>query len=111
MSKPEDNGRTAEAAAFDRLEAAVGRMVEALQDAQRRIDEAEGRVEEVEARNSEMASGSDESDESSSDNDSPINDEADGCGCAATQGGSAPASLAFLVGLLGLGRLRRRSAA
>lgn len=54
MSKPEDNGGTLEAAAFDRLESAVVRLVHELQDAQRRIDEAEGRVEEVEARNSEM---------------------------------------------------------
>lgn len=54
MSKPEDNGGTLEAAAFDRLESAVVRLVGELQDAQRRIDEAEGRVEEVEARNSEM---------------------------------------------------------
>ena len=55
MSKPEDNGSAREAAAFERLEVAVGRLVEALEQAQERVDEAEARIEEVEARNSEMA--------------------------------------------------------
>ncbi|MGB1657277.1 MAG: hypothetical protein ACPHO4_07975 [Longimicrobiales bacterium] len=55
MSKPGDNGGAAHAAAFDRLEEVVDRLVQALQAAQERVAEAEVRVEEVEARNSEMS--------------------------------------------------------
>ena len=55
MSKPEGNGEAADAAAFDRLEGAVNRLVTALRTAHERVAEAEVRVEEVEARNSEMA--------------------------------------------------------
>lgn len=40
MSQPGDNGALAESAAFDRLEAAVSRLVDEITDANRRADAA-----------------------------------------------------------------------
>ena len=48
MSKPEDNGASREAAAFERLEVSIGRLADGL-------SEARDRAEEADARNAELA--------------------------------------------------------
>ncbi len=55
MSEPGDNGGAPEAAAFDRLEAAIGQLVERLEASGASVQEAEARATAAEARTAELA--------------------------------------------------------
>jgi predicted nuclease with TOPRIM domain len=55
VSKPEDNGGAPHDAAFDRLESAIGRLVERLEASGEKAAEERARADAAEARTAELA--------------------------------------------------------